>query len=1277
MNSTVGGGLGFYQFGVPAPGVARGGGIFSTTDFLATNSLVVGNVAANGGTNIFGSLIGSNNLTNGQPLLAPLGHYGGRTLTAPPLPGSPAIDGGGGGAIFTTDQRGLPRLVGALADLGAVEANGSELPGVDYSVVTTASDNLSGFGGVSLRLAVANVATNGTVTFHPSLSDATITLSGGHLVLAKNLTIDASALARPVVLDGLGTHRIFTINAGATGTLDSLVITNGFGWQRGGGVENLGTLTLRRCTVIGNYSDAPLSSGPGGGGGLYNGGVCTIESSTIANNSVGPQVLGGGGIMNEGTLTLNQCTVAGNDGHFGNFGGGGVLAHAGVMAVNQSTVSGNTAFSFGDGFYVSSGAEVTVSNSIVAGNAGNDFYAAAGLSLLGVNLTNVAPQLAPLGDYGGPTPTMPPLFGSPALNACTNGTGFATDQRGLPRVFGAAADLGAVEVQVLFPVADTLPATNIYNTTATLRGMVNPGGRPAVAWFEWQFDGMEFSSAPESIGSGTNNAPFSQSIGGLIQGAPYLGRVVVSNELAVARGGWLSFGSPTLYLSGPDFLTIECHSLTSAPTIPNPGFEADVFTNFPGYIAGNGPITGWTASGEAGLNTASGPFADNGAIPQGFNAAFLQSFGTPMFLETTITGLTPGQVYRVHFRANSRAATIAPAAYLSSTPSFFIPITASPAVGESNAWYFNQFDFIAGHTTMPLTVANYTLEDSALLVDDFTIEPLATNFAGGFYVSGNVNPSVPGNYPVIYSMTNAGAVSQATQWVAVVDTAPPVITLHGPAFTNITLNSAYTEPGATALDLCGGALAVVTNGVVNTAVIGVQVLTFTATDPSGHATTNTRTVVVTEPGVRLVATTNDAGPGSLRAVIAESSSGETIRFASHLAGTRLGLFGGLTLDKNLTIDGGDLAPGVTISANGGGRVLTTTSGTTNVLIGLTIADGLVSGGFGETVDGGGIHNSGHLIVRRCAVLRCRVSGSMNGTSRGGGIFNAGFLALEQSTFSENQATGHFYSPFDDGANAFGGAVYNAGAVVAWHLTIAGNTAYPGPVVMGNPGTAAGGGLFNAGTLSLSNSILAGNGSTSAPDIAGPVTTGGQNLTGVDPMLWPLGDYGGPTPTMPLRRWSPALNTCFGGTPFSTDQRGFPRPVGGAADIGAYETGTWSSNYQAFIWEAVNDATTNLASRAPGFDFDGDGASNHDEWIALTDPAKPASVFRASVVLGMNQAVVQFSSAAGRHYTLWSAPAASGPWTNSGLPALAGNGFPRAFTNVASGPMRFFRVQVAP
>jgi len=89
-----------------------------------------------------------------------------------------------------------------------------------------------------------------------------------------------------------------------------------------------------------------------------------------------------------------------------------------------------------------------VYNSIITGNtqsSGSDIFSYTSISFTGVNLTTGLPLLAPLGSYGGRTPTMPPLPGSSALNGCTSGTSFATDQRGNPRILGAYADIGAVE----------------------------------------------------------------------------------------------------------------------------------------------------------------------------------------------------------------------------------------------------------------------------------------------------------------------------------------------------------------------------------------------------------------------------------------------------------------------------------------------------------------------------------------------------------------------------------------------------------------------------------------------------------------------------------------------------------------------------------------------------------------------------------------------------------------------------------------------------------------
>jgi hypothetical protein len=70
---------------------------------------------------------------------------------------------------------------------------------------------------------------------------------------------------------------------------------------------------------------------------------------------------------------------------------------------------------------------------------------------------NTNPVLGTLGNYGGPTPTIPLLTGSPAIDAgnpsgCTDGNGnlLKTDQRGMPRPDkedSAGCDMGAYERQ--------------------------------------------------------------------------------------------------------------------------------------------------------------------------------------------------------------------------------------------------------------------------------------------------------------------------------------------------------------------------------------------------------------------------------------------------------------------------------------------------------------------------------------------------------------------------------------------------------------------------------------------------------------------------------------------------------------------------------------------------------------------------------------------------------------------------------------------------------------
>ena len=99
------------------------------------------------------------------------------------LPGSPAIDAGNNALIpagVTTDQRGLPRIVNGVVDIGAFESSGFTI------AVTSGSGQSTGILTAFPAPLVATVTANnpsepvagGLVTFTPPSSGASAILSG-------------------------------------------------------------------------------------------------------------------------------------------------------------------------------------------------------------------------------------------------------------------------------------------------------------------------------------------------------------------------------------------------------------------------------------------------------------------------------------------------------------------------------------------------------------------------------------------------------------------------------------------------------------------------------------------------------------------------------------------------------------------------------------------------------------------------------------------------------------------------------------------------------------------------------------------------------------------------------------------------------------------------------------------------------------------------------------------------------------------------------------------
>lgn len=307
-----------------------------------------------------------------------------------------------------------------------------------HGQVTTTADSVPG----SLRQIIAGAPSGSTVTFAPHLSGQTLGLTNGLISITKSVTIDASALADGVIIDGHGRNGLFHCGSQTTNTFIGLTLTGGRTTIGGGAILNDSVLTLNECTFTGNTANE--------GGAIFNFTTLTLNHCTL----VGNRARYGGAIEGDGgPLTLNHCTVAGN---FATNDGGGILNFF-TLTLNHCTVVGNQAF-YGGG--IDNFDTLYLNNSIVAGNTASfEPQIAGAINSTGVNLTSGDPLLAPLGDYGGPTPTMPPLPDSPAIDPVDGHTNSvcSTDQRGLTRVIGARVDIGAAEFQGASDVARFWP----------------------------------------------------------------------------------------------------------------------------------------------------------------------------------------------------------------------------------------------------------------------------------------------------------------------------------------------------------------------------------------------------------------------------------------------------------------------------------------------------------------------------------------------------------------------------------------------------------------------------------------------------------------------------------------------------------------------------------------------------------------------------------------------------------------------------------------------------
>jgi len=1083
----------------------------------------------------------------------------------------------------------------------------SPLSAVDQIVTSTADS-----GAGSLRQAIVDAVSGDTITFDSSLDGATITLSSGQLFIDKNLTIDASSLPDGIVIDANQSSRCFTIDTLTDVTLRALTITGGLTGTNGlgGGIRNDGALTLEACTI----HDCKTGDH---GGGIYNNnaGFLFLTNCTLANNvasNTGSDG-NGGALWSSGTATLVSCTLTGNSG----YNGGGIhIASASSLSLTNTIVSGNTVFNLGPDI------RNTVTSTAGVNFIGDDSDAL-GLGTINIDYLTGDAQLAPFGNYGGPTPTFPPFIGSPVLDAGLAIPAPPTDQRGIARPVGSAPDIGAIEANFTsgnlspangategarFPAfqwsrpleiagferyeihLDTGAGFSVLNDNLTNiadTGFTITSPLPASTQITWRLDviftdanGSEVTSSSTTSSFTTRtNSPEVTAISDQVDGYQTNGTSLREAIADAADGETITFNESldgaTLFLDGSGLLlersiTIDASSLNEGIVIDANGsshcFQIDA-------AATNVTFKSLTITGGlTGSNGLGGGIRNDGTLAleactihdckAGDHGGGIYNTGT-----LTLTNCT-----LANNKARNNGSDGNGGALWSDNTISLISCTLTGNSGQNGGGMH-----IASSSSVSLE--NTIISGNTANNQGPDIRNAVTSTGGVNFIGDDSDASGLGTLNTDY-LTGDAMLASLGDYGGPTPTAPPL-------------------PGSPVLDAGLTATALSTDQRGSSRVIDSNF------PKDGSATLDIGAVEIASIQVNSLTDEDDTdftgGDLSLREALKPANSPESIfvTFAPTLSGGILTLGSQLEITQEVIIDASTLTSPLILSGNSSSRILNInpSSGPTRVTL-----RGLHFTG-GNAASAGAIYNRADGIT---SISDCAFEG--NTAELGGAIRNAGTLDLVGVTFSNNTASGAAGTTTQGGAlnnnasatatltnctltgnsttNNSGGALINRGTLLIESSTIFGNTA------------PFGGGVRQVdGDLTISNSIIAGN--NPAADVyssGGTVTLVGANLIGdndtiateapadgiligtsaapIDPLLGVLADNGGSTPTNLPAPGSPAIDAALFSS-LTTDQRGVARPLGSAPDLGAVE-----ADY-AFANLAPADSSTGIA-RFPVF-----------------------------------------------------------------------------------------------
>ncbi|MBW4614799.1 MAG: right-handed parallel beta-helix repeat-containing protein [Desmonostoc vinosum HA7617-LM4] len=1070
--------------------------------------------------------------------------------------------------------------------------------------------NTNGSGSGSLQQAILDAnALSGKdfINFNGVFADTiadTITLGGSSLIITDDLSIKGTG-QKLLTVSGNNNSGVFEIDSTATVEIVGLTIANGNA-VTGGGILNNGTLNIKNTTFSNNQAST--------GGGIFNNGTLNVNNTTITSNQA--DSIGGGGIFNSGNLSVGHTTISSNQADRGGGiynepdanrfitleisnssiqdntaqDGGGVYYSAlgesseNIARIINSTISSNSADSFGSGFYINgSSTTIVLNNSIISkNNGGSGLYNSNAIVVL--NNSTISSNSG-AGIYNSSSLVDSSLIINDSTISSNLGRGISNNSG------NAIVNNSTISGNLSGGIGNLSGTLVVDGSTISNNSSENSGGGIS-----------DFSFGTSTvISNSTISGNSSGSSGGGIFGSDDLILInsTISGNSSKSEGGGIFAGDSSqlinttisgnsansygggIYIGGISSLTLSNSTITLNSSTNGGGIYSTTSSSSPivvnnSLIAGNYDTTN-PLNSDVAVALFSSRFSSNGFNLIGGNFDPSIGFNSSERLNVPITEVINLILRDNGGRVKTHALVVGSAA-INTGRNADIPADITDVDEDGNTTERIPFD-ARGSGFARISGGRVDIGAYEAVVNVINGTPgrdtingtagndIITGFQGADTLTGGVGADT-------FVYTN---IRDTGDTITDFEVGSDKIVLQRRIFSNSGVNNINFDSAISGgylrfqIDDRNTILLIDTDGFSG-ANRPIKFITLRNQSPAILNNAFNFAFLGVSNSTFTVTNTNDSGSGSLRQALSDANANagkDIIKFDGVFADDIPDrVKGGLLIKDDLTIEG----PGgklLTIAGN-----IEISDGVTVEIEGLTIADSS-SASPDDYFGGRAIYNFGTLTLSNITIRNNSTVGS------GGAITNEGTLTINNSTISDNKARA-------------AGGILNSGNLTVNNSTIAFNSGSNDFSFYRYAN-----GIHNFGTATVNNSIIAGNydiyddstgtTKTTFTDVIGDFTSNGSNIIGTldgdntgfnnsEQLNVPLNkvidailrDNGGTANTYALVTGSPAINagnnadvpadtTDLDGDrnitepiPFDGRGFGFARISGRRVDIGAYE-----------------------------------------------------------------------------------------------------------------------------